>query len=149
MSVILLDRVKAVVKPQHPDDGRYGWEPQLAELTWHALFLVPLWSMDPLFGWAENQSVYAIPTLVIWAIRFFILKIMLGAGLIKIKSSDPKWKYPKFSSMEYFYETQASGYQLYFLNVSQLTHVSSLQLPAMSQPLFACISLHAKRLAQV
>ncbi|EJK50020.1 hypothetical protein THAOC_31048 [Thalassiosira oceanica] len=113
----------------------YGWEPQLAELTWHALFLVPLWSMDPLFGWAENQSVYAIPTLVIWAIRFFILKIMLGAGLIKIKSSDPKWKYPKFSSMEYFYETQASGYQLYFLNVSQLTHVSSLQLPAIGSVL--------------
>ena len=104
---------------------RYGWEPQLAELTWHALFLVPLLSMDPLFGLTESQSAYAIPTLVIWAIRFFILKIMLGAGLIKIKSSDNKWKFPELSAMDYFYETQASSRSGFYFECFE-TQVSSL-----------------------
>ena len=105
----------------------YGWEPQLAELTWHALFLVPLWSMDPLSGWT--------PTLVIWTIRFYILKIMLGAGLIKIKSSDPKWKYPMLSAMYYFYETQASRSALLFTfeTHSCLLPATSSHVPTLSR----------------
>mmetsp|Transcript_25720 Transcript_25720/g.43602 ORF Transcript_25720/g.43602 Transcript_25720/m.43602 type:complete len:711 (+) Transcript_25720:134-2266(+) len=82
----------------------YGWEPQLAELTFHAMFLVPLLSMDPFFG--SKSGVFAVPTLVLWAIRFYLFKIMLGAGLIKIKSSDKKWKPGDMSTMYYFYETQ-------------------------------------------
>lgn len=82
----------------------YGWEPQLAELTFHALFLVPFISMDPFFG--SKSGVFAVSTLVIWAIRFYLFKIMLGAGLIKIKSSDTKWKPGNMSTMYYFYETQ-------------------------------------------
>ena len=38
--------------------------------------------------------------------RYFLFRIMIGAGLIKLKSGDKKWKYPHFSSMDYFYETQ-------------------------------------------
>ena len=82
----------------------YGWEPQLAELTFHSMFLVPLLSMDPFFG--SGSGVFAVPTLVIWAIRFYLWKIMIGAGLIKIKSSDRKWKPGDMSTMYYFYETQ-------------------------------------------
>jgi len=82
----------------------YGWEPQLAELTFHAMFLVPLLSMDPFFG--AKSGVFAVPSLVMWAIRFYLFKIMLGAGLIKIKSSDKKWKPGDMSAMYYFYETQ-------------------------------------------
>jgi len=82
----------------------YGWEPQLAELSFHAMFLVPLLSMDPFFG--SKSGVFAVPTLVLWAIRFYLFKIMLGAGLIKIKSSDKKWKPGDMSTMYYFYETQ-------------------------------------------
>ena len=78
----------------------YGWEPQLAEITFYAMFLVPLLSMDPFFG------PYPVPTLIIWAIRFYLFKIMLGAGLIKVKSSDAKWKPGNLSAMKYFYETQ-------------------------------------------
>jgi len=82
----------------------YGWEPQLAELTFHSLFLVPLLSMDPFFG--SGSGVFAVPTLVLWATRFYLAKIMLGAGLIKMKSPDRKWKPGDMSAMYYFYETQ-------------------------------------------
>src|SRR5210317_1483129 len=82
----------------------YGWEPQLAELTFHAMFLVPLLSMNPFFG--SKGGIYPVPSLIIWAIRFYLFKIMLGAGLIKVKSSDAKWKPGNLSAMKYFYETQ-------------------------------------------
>lgn len=86
----------------------YGWEPQLAELTFHALFLVPLVSMNPFFGWSPTMKLgtYPVPILVIWAIRWYLFKIMMGAGLIKVKSSDPKWKPGNMSAMCFFYETQ-------------------------------------------
>ena len=89
----------------------YGWEPQLAELSFHAMFLVPFVSMGVLGGSSmlnngNGGGVIAVPTLVIWAIRFYLFKIMLGAGLIKIKSSDMKWKPGNMSTMYYFYETQ-------------------------------------------
>ena len=86
----------------------YGWEPQLAELTFHALFLVPLFSLDPFFGSTSRMGAFPVPTLIIWMIRFYLFKIMLGAGLIKIKSSDRKWKPGNMSAMDYFYETQVS-----------------------------------------
>ena len=86
----------------------YGWEPQLAELTFHTLFLVPLFSLDPFFGLTSRMGAFPVPTLVIWAIRFYLFKIMLGAGLIKIKSSDRKWKPGNMSAMDFFYETQVS-----------------------------------------
>ncbi|KAL9179644.1 hypothetical protein ACHAXT_008934 [Thalassiosira profunda] len=89
----------------------YGWEPQNAELTFHALFLVPLLSMNPFFGSLQTASnkvmgAFPVPILVIWAIRWYLFKIMLGAGLIKVKSSDRKWKPGDMSAMDYFYETQ-------------------------------------------
>ena len=96
----------------------YGWEPQLAELTFHAMFLVPLSRMDPFLGPGSsgavvgagvgNMGAYPVPMLVILAIRFYLFKIMLGAGLIKLKSSDAKWKPGNVSAMDYFYETQVS-----------------------------------------
>jgi len=98
----------------------YGWEPQLAELTFHTLFLVPLLSMDPFFG--------PVPKLVIWASRFYLFKIMIGAGLIKVKSSDIKWKPGKMpanmSAMDYFYETQPvpNPFSRFFHNKPKLWH---------------------------
>jgi hypothetical protein len=101
----------------------YGWEPQLAELTFHAMFLVPMSRMDPFLGPGSSGSVvgagvgtmgaYPVPTLVILAIRFYLFKIMLGAGLIKLKSSDAKWKPGNMSAMDYFYETQVSIFPSY------------------------------------
>lgn len=76
----------------------YGWEPQLAELGFHALFLVPLLSLDPL-------AATKVPGVVVWAMRWYLFRIMMGAGLIKLKpSADPKWK--DLTAMDNFYETQ-------------------------------------------
>ena len=78
----------------------FGWEPQLAELGFHALFLVPLWSLNPL------TATCAPSPLVMWTLRWYHFRIMMGAGLIKLKSDDPKWNLDDLSAMEYFYETQ-------------------------------------------
>jgi lipase maturation factor 1 len=76
---------------------RFGWEPQLAELGFHACFLVPLLSLDP---------IPAVPMspLVVWLVRWYLFRIMMGAGLIKLKSGDRKWR--DLTAMRYFYETQ-------------------------------------------
>ena len=79
---------------------QYGWETQLAELTFHSFFLVPLLSMDPL------PLLTPVPNVPIWAMRWFLFRIMMGAGLIKLKSGDDKWTLKKLSTMNYFYETQ-------------------------------------------
>lgn len=55
----------------------YGWEPQLAELGFHALLLVPLW---------DRHSNMAPPYLVIYAIRWYLFKIMMGAVSFNNKS---------------------------------------------------------------
>ena len=75
----------------------YGWEPQLAELSFHALFLVPLISL---------QAVPSVPMSpwVQWTLQWYLFRIMMGAGLIKLRSGDVKWK--NLTTMQYFYETQ-------------------------------------------
>lgn len=75
----------------------FGWEPQLAELSFHAMFLVPLLSLNPLPS-------MPVPPPVQWTIKWYLFRIMIGAGLIKLKSGDKKWK--DLTSMDYFYETQ-------------------------------------------
>lgn len=76
----------------------FGWEPQLAELSFHALFLVPLLSLDPI------PAGFPIPPAVRWTVQWYLFRIMMGAGLIKLKSGDRKWK--DLTAMDYFYETQ-------------------------------------------
>ena len=75
----------------------YGWEVQLAELGFHALFLVPLFSLNPI-------SLTPVPGIVLWTIRWYLFRIMIGAGLIKFRSNDKKWR--NLTTMYYFYETQ-------------------------------------------
>lgn len=75
----------------------YGWEPQLAELSFHSIFLVPLLNLDPLKS-------TPISPLVQWTIKWHLFRIMVGAGLIKVKAGDPKWK--DWTATCYFYETQ-------------------------------------------
>jgi hypothetical protein len=78
----------------------FGWEPQLAELGFHALFLVPFLSLDPI------PSGLPIPPPVRWAVQWHLFRVMMGAGLIKLRSGDRKWK--DLTAMSYFYETQPS-----------------------------------------
>ena len=46
----------------------FGWEPQLAELGFHSLFLVPLWSLDPWYP-------LPIPALVRWCIKWHLFRV--------------------------------------------------------------------------
>jgi hypothetical protein len=75
----------------------FGWEPQLAELSFHALFLVPFLSLNPL-------PKIGVPATVQWTIRWMLFRIMIGAGLIKFRSDDKKWK--DLTAMNFFCETQ-------------------------------------------
>jgi hypothetical protein len=126
----------------------YGWEPQLAELTLHALFLVPLLSLDPFFGLSGVNGPYPVPKLVIFAVRFYLFKIMMGAGLIKVKSSDQKWKPGNMSAMYYFYETQVSFAvvsSFVFVNrlMAHLTRKYYLNIIACTKPLDTLLSFYA------
>ena len=80
----------------------YGWEPQLSELGYHALFLVPLWSLQPI---PLHSSTAVVPAAaVIWCVRWHLFRVMMGSGLIKFRSRDRKWR--DLTTMNYFYETQ-------------------------------------------
>jgi len=74
----------------------YGWEYQLVETGFLAIFLCPLLDPRPLPGREP-------PVAVIWLFRWLIFRIMLGAGLIKIRG-DPCWR--DLSALFYYFETQ-------------------------------------------
>ncbi|CAF3597466.1 unnamed protein product [Adineta steineri] len=75
----------------------YGWETQMLETTFLGMFLVPLYSLSKI----NRQSPPSI--LFIFLMRFLIARIMLGAGLIKIRG-DQCWR--DLTCMDYHYETQ-------------------------------------------
>ncbi|WP_245678286.1 lipase maturation factor family protein [Chondromyces crocatus] len=74
----------------------YGWEIQLAETGFLAIFLCPLGSVSP-------RGASPPPVIVIWLFRWLIARIMLGAGLIKLRG-DPCWR--DLTCLVYHYETQ-------------------------------------------
>ncbi len=74
----------------------YGWEIQLLETGFLAIFLCPL--LDP-----RPFPKRAPPVLVIWLFRWLTFRIMFGAGLIKIRG-DPCWR--NLTCLFYHYETQ-------------------------------------------
>ncbi|XP_062860070.1 lipase maturation factor 1 [Trichomycterus rosablanca] len=75
----------------------FGWESQLLETGFLGIFLCPLWSLSLM----PRQCP---PSLIsIWTFRWLIVRIMLGAGLIKIRG-DQCWR--DLTCMDYHYETQ-------------------------------------------
>jgi lipase maturation factor len=74
----------------------YGWEIQLLETGFLAVFLCPL--LDP-----RPFPLRPPPTPVIWLFRWLAFRIMLGAGLIKIRG-DACWR--DLTCLYYHYETQ-------------------------------------------
>jgi hypothetical protein len=74
----------------------YGWETQLLETGFLAVFLCPLRSFGP-FAAASP------PIVVVWLFRWLIIRIMLGAAAIKLRG-DPCWR--DFTCLVYHYETQ-------------------------------------------
>lgn len=81
----------------------YGWESQLCEFTFLCFFLVPLF--DPRLMSAK----YPPPRIVIWMMRWMLFRLMLGAGLIKIRG-DACWR--DLTCMIYHYETQPNPHPL-------------------------------------
>jgi lipase maturation factor 1 len=61
---------------------------------------VPLWSLNPI----PSNNAIAMSPLVMWTIKWHLFRIIMGAGLIKFKANDRKWK--DLTAMHYFYETQ-------------------------------------------
>jgi hypothetical protein len=74
----------------------YGWENQLTETGFLAIFLVPV--IDP-----RPFPRRPPPTAVIWLFRWLAFRIMLGAGLIKIRG-DPCWR--DLTCLDYHFLTQ-------------------------------------------
>jgi Lipase maturation factor len=74
----------------------FGWEMQLLETGFLCVFLVPLLDGRPFPRRAP-------PLIVIWLLRWLILRIMLGAGLIKLRG-DPCWR--DLTCLDYHFETQ-------------------------------------------
>jgi hypothetical protein len=74
----------------------YGWEIQLLETGFLSIFLCPLLDGRPF-------PKFRPPILVIWLFRWLGFRIMIGAGLIKLRG-DPCWR--DLTCLYYHYETQ-------------------------------------------
>lgn len=74
----------------------YGWEIQLTETGFLAIFLCPL--LDP-----RPFPKYAPPFQIIVLLRWLIFRIMMGAGLIKLRG-DVAWR--NATALQYHFETQ-------------------------------------------
>ena len=74
----------------------FGWETQLTETGFLAIFLVPLLDARP---FPARRAPYAVIVLFRW----LAFRIMLGSGLIKLRG-DPWWH--DGTALRYFFETQ-------------------------------------------
>ncbi|CAN0192735.1 unnamed protein product, partial [Ascophyllum nodosum] len=75
----------------------FGWESQLLETGFLAMFLVPWISLSRFPAGAPSSLVS------VWGCRWLLFRIMLGAGLIKLRG-DACWR--DLTCMDYHYETQ-------------------------------------------
>jgi hypothetical protein len=75
----------------------YGWESLLLETGFLAVFLAP--PLDP----RPFPPREAPPTIVVWLLRWVVFRLMLGAGLIKLRG-DPCWR--DLTCLTTHYETQ-------------------------------------------
>jgi hypothetical protein len=83
----------------------YGWEIQLLETGFLAVFLCPTKSISPF-------PTSGPPITVIVLFRWLACRIMLGAGLIKLRG-DPCWR--DLTCLVYHYETQPIPHPLSYL----------------------------------
>jgi hypothetical protein len=74
----------------------YGWEIQLLETGFLAIFLCPMLDLRP---FPKRPP----PMLIITLFRWLIFRIMLGAGLIKLRGDDV-WR--NGTALYYYFETQ-------------------------------------------
>lgn len=75
----------------------FGWESQLLETGFLAIWCVPVFSLK------KMPRKLPPPWVCVWGFRWLIFRIMLGAGLIKVRG-DQCWR--DLTCMNYFYQTQ-------------------------------------------
>ena len=75
----------------------FGWESQLLETGFLAIWIVPL------LAWSNLPYDTPTPWIAVAGYRWLLMRVMLGAGLIKLRG-DSCWR--DFSCMNHFYETQ-------------------------------------------
>jgi len=96
----------------------FGWESQLLETGFVAIFLVPV------SGLSQLPARLPAPRVVVWAYRWLIVRIMLGAGLIKVRG-DACWL--NLTCMQFFYETQPNPNPVaYYAHQDKSLFVTSL-----------------------
>jgi hypothetical protein len=74
----------------------YGWETQLCETGFLAIFLAP--ALDP-----RPFPKSPAPVPVIWLFRWLLFRILIGSALIKLRG-DPCWR--DLTALYYYFETQ-------------------------------------------
>ena len=79
----------------------FGWESQLLETGFLAIWSVPL------LRWSQFPPGLPSPWVCVWGYRWLVFRIMLGAGLIKVRG-DQCWR--DLTCMNYFYQTQPKRY---------------------------------------
>jgi hypothetical protein len=96
----------------------YGWETQLLETGFLAVFLCPVRSLRPL-------PATATPTVVVWLVRWLVFRVMIGAALIKLRN-DPCWR--DLTCLDYHFETQPNPNPLswYFHTAPHAFHVAGV-----------------------
>ena len=75
----------------------FGWESQLLETGFLAIFMVPVLSLSRFPKFTRT------PVVAVWGYRWLLFRIMIGAGMIKIRG-DPCWR--DLTCMHYHYQTQ-------------------------------------------
>lgn len=93
----------------------FGWESQLLETGFLAIFMVPFVSLN-IF-----PALTPTPFVCIWGCRWLLFRIMLGAGLIKIRG-DSCWL--DLTCMQYHYQTQPvpNPLSIYFHTTPNTVH---------------------------
>jgi len=74
----------------------YGWEIQLLEIGFLAIFIVPFFEMKPF-----PKTPPPVP--IIWLLRWLTFRLYIGTGLIKLKGSEC---WTDLTCLFYHYETQ-------------------------------------------
>jgi hypothetical protein len=99
----------------------YGWEFQLLETGMLAVFLAP-WS-----SWRDVGPLprTRVPPIVMWLFRWLVFRVMLGAGLIKLRG-DPCWR--DFVCLDFHFETQPNPNpaSLWFHHAPHAVHVAGV-----------------------
>jgi len=84
------------VIPIGQDFYGFGWETQLVETGFLCIFLCPLLDGRP---FPRRPP----PAMAIWMLRWLIIRVMWGAGLIKLRG-DPCWR--DLTCLDFHFETQ-------------------------------------------